>query len=56
MIQFNEDEVCELHRALDYIKDATGSEYMWDKYTRLQNKVRAYGEEISETSLHCEKE
>lgn len=54
MIQFNENEVCELVRAIDYMKDATGSEYMWDKYTRLQNKVKAYGEEVSEDQLSYE--
>ena len=56
MIQFNENDVCQLMRAIDYMKDATGSEYMWDEYTRLQKKVKAYGEEVSEKSLTCEKQ
>ena len=56
MIQFNEEDVCELVRAIDYMKDATGSEYMWDKYTRLQNKVKAYGDEVSVSKFVCEKE
>lgn len=53
MIQFNENEVCELIRALDYLKDATGSEYLWDEYTRLQKKVMAYGEEVCEGKYVC---
>lgn len=53
MIQLNETDVCRLITACDYYKDATGSEYMWDQYELLQNKLKAYGEEVSTTKLTC---
>tara|TARA_R110002050_G_scaffold157264_1_gene285750 strand:- start:626 stop:799 length:174 start_codon:yes stop_codon:yes gene_type:complete len=53
MIQLNETDVCRLITACDYYKDATGSEYMWDQYELLQNKLKAYGEEVSTTELTC---
>ena len=54
MIQFNKGEVCELLRAIENYKDSTGSEYLWDKYDKLQHKLYNYGQEISEVELTCE--
>jgi hypothetical protein len=47
MIQLNQDDVCRLIRACEYYKEETGSEYMWDVYDKLQNKLRNNGEEVS---------
>jgi len=54
MIQFNNDEVCQLIRACETYKDKTGSEYMWDIYDNLQKKLTAYGEEVTtEQTMVC---
>lgn len=47
MIQFNEADVSRLITACDYYKDATGSEYMWEVYDDLQNKLEAYRNEVT---------
>ena len=55
MIQFKEDEVCSMVRALTYYRDqVTGNEYMWDKYNELVIKLYAYGEDVSTNTLECE--
>ena len=55
MIQFKEDEVCKLVRALTHYRDmVTGSDEIWDRYNALIIKVYAYGEEASTTNLNCE--
>lgn len=53
MIQLNENDVCRLIRACEYYKDATGSEYMWDEYNKLQLKLRNLGEEVTTEKLSC---
>ncbi len=56
MIQFQEDEVCRLKRALTYYRDhVTGSEEIQERYDVLIKKLCAYGEEISPLSLMCDK-
>ena len=55
MIQFKEDEVCQMVRAITYYRDqATGNDYMWDKYNDLVSKLYQYGEEVSPETLECE--
>ena len=46
MIQFNKNDVCQLIRAIQKLKESTGSEYMWDQYEKLEQKVKSYGEEV----------
>ena len=54
MIQFNEDEVCQLLRATQYYRDiATGSDEIWDRYNNLYVKLMAYGEEASPSNVNC---
>ena len=55
MIQFNEDEVCRILRAVTYYRDeVTGNEYMWDRYDELVNKVTQYGEDASPHPVSCD--
>ena len=57
MIQFKEDEVCSMVRAITYYRDVvTGNEYMWDRYNELIAKLYAYGEEVSPSNLDCEQD
>ena len=58
MIQFKEDEVCRMVRAITYYRDqVTGNEYMWDKYDELVSKLYAYGEEATpQPYVVCEEE
>jgi len=54
MIQFNKNDVCQLIRAIQKLKESTGSEYMWDEYEKLEQKVKSYGEEVeTEDILTC---
>ena len=46
MIQFNKNDVCQLIRAVQKLKESTGSEYMWDEYDKLEQKIKSYGEEV----------
>ena len=55
MIQFNQDEVCKLIKAVTYYRDiVTGSDEIWDRYNDVAIKLHNYGEEV-ETSdrLSC---
>ena len=55
MIQFKEDEVCQMVRAITYYRDqVTGNEYMWDQYNDLVSKLYQYGEEVSPEMLECD--
>ena len=57
MIQFNEDEVCQMVRAITYYRNnVTSHECMWDKYNDLVDKLYAYGEEASPNPVSCESE
>ena len=50
MIQFNQDEVCKLIKAVTYYRDiVTGSDEIWDRYNDVAIKLHNYGEEV-ETS------
>ena len=54
MIQFKEDEVCRMIRAITHYRDeVTGSEYMWDRYDELVTKLYQYGEEASPNAVDC---
>ena len=56
MIQFKEDEVCQMVKALTYYRDqVTGNEYMWDLYNDLIVKLYQYGEEASPEPVACDK-
>jgi len=39
MIQFTQEEVCQLIKACETYKAKTGSEYMWDQYQELIQKL-----------------
>ena len=55
MIQFNEDEVCQLIRAVQWYRDMqTGSDEVWDRYNGLICKLYSYGEEASPKKVECE--
>jgi hypothetical protein len=54
MIQFKEEEVCQILKALTHYRDeVTGHDDIWDRYDRLVTKMDKYGEEVSPTSLSC---
>ena len=54
MIQFNENEVCQMLRALTHYRDeVTGHDDIWEIYNNLVNKMDKDGEEVSPTSLSC---
>ncbi len=54
MIQFNENEVCQMLKALTHYRDeVTGHDDIWEIYNHLVNKMDKYGEEVSPTSLSC---
>ena len=55
MIQFNENDVCKLIKAVTWYRDmATGSDYMWDEYNNVIIKLYQYGEEASPEEVNCE--
>ena len=55
MIQFKEEEVCQMVRAIQYYRDqVTSSEPMWDQYNDLVSKLYQYGEEVSPETLECD--
>ena len=55
MIQFNEDEVCKLIKAVTWYRDMrTGSDWHWDQYNGLIQKIYKYGEEASPDKVDCE--
>ena len=48
MIRFTESEVARLLLVTRRYKDnQTGSDYQWDLYDKLEQKLRAYYEEVS---------
>ena len=54
MIQFKEEEVCQILRALTHYRDeVTGHDDIWDRYDRLVTKMNKYGEDVSPTVLSC---
>ena len=57
MIQFKEDEVCRMVRAITYYRDqVTSHDLMWDKYNDLIVKLYAYGEDVSPETIDCDQE
>ena len=55
MIQFNEDEVCKLIKAVQWYRDmVSGSDEVWDRYNDVLTKLHSYGEEASPAPVSCE--
>ena len=54
MIQFREEEVCRLIKAVTYYRDyVTGSDDIWDQYNDLAIKMHSYGEDVSPAPVSC---
>ena len=54
MIQFRDDEVCRMVRAITYYRDqVTGNDWHWDKYNDLIIKLYQYGEEVDTEDFVC---
>ena len=47
MIQFRDHEVFMLLKACKTYQEKTGSEYMWDQYETLIDKLKSYEREVS---------
>lgn len=45
MMKLNSSDINRLIRACEMYKDQAGSEYMWNEYEHLVNKLRYYQEE-----------
>jgi hypothetical protein len=52
-MHFKKEEICRLIRACAYYQDATGSEYMYDKYQELIQKLTYFGEDVLPEPLSC---
>jgi hypothetical protein len=50
MMKFQSDDITRLIRACRMYQDQTGSEYMWDEYEKLINKLSYYEEENNSVS------
>ena len=46
-MRFNEDDVTRLIRACELYQSRTGSEYMWEQYDDLINKLKTYQDQYS---------
>lgn len=46
-MRFNEDDIIRLIRAVEYYKDCTGSEWIWDEYDDLSKKLKVYRDQYS---------
>ena len=47
MMKLNTDDISRLIRACRMYQDNTGSEYMWDEYNDLIQKLNTYKEQYS---------
>jgi len=45
MYHLNKTDIARLRRAVAYYADQTGSEYLWDQYHELLNKLKTYEEQ-----------
>lgn len=45
-MRLSSDDISRLLRACEVYKDQTGSEYMWEVYDDLQNKLKVYTEQM----------
>ena len=45
MMKFNSDDITRLVRACKNYQEETGSEYMWEQYEKLIEKLEYYEEE-----------
>ena len=45
MMKFNSDDITRLVRACRNYQEETGSEYMWEQYEKLIEKLEYYEEE-----------
>ena len=46
-MRLNDTDIYRLIKACEIYKDRTGSEYMWEQYDDLINKLRAYQDNYS---------
>ena len=46
-MRFSEDDILRLIRASEYYKNQTASEWMYDQYDNLCNKLRVYLDQYS---------
>ena len=46
-MRLNEEDLHRLIRAVELYKDQTSSEWMWEQYDDLQNKLRVYLDQYS---------
>lgn len=46
-MRFSDDDINRLIRAVEYYKDTTGSEWIWDEYDSLAKKLRVYLDQYS---------
>ena len=44
-MRLSPDDIARLIRACEVYKDKTGSEYLWDVYDHLQDKLRTYDDQ-----------
>ena len=53
-MKLNSDDVTRLIRACRTYQDQTGSEYMWDQYEKLIDKLQYYEEENNSETMYRE--
>ena len=46
-MRFNEEDIHRLISAVEFYKDMTGSEWIWDEYDTLAKKLKVYLEQYS---------
>ena len=47
MMRFKNEDIVRLIRACELYKDQTGSEWMWEQYDDLVNKLKVYRDQYS---------
>ena len=50
MMRFKNEDIVRLIRACELYKDQTGSEWMWEQYDDLVNKLKVYKDQYSTAS------
>jgi len=50
MMRFKNEDIVRLIRACEAYKDQTGSEWMWEQYDDLVNKLKVYRDQYSTVS------
>ena len=46
MMRLSSDDITRLIRSCEVYKEQTGSEYLWEIYDELQNKLKVYTEQM----------